>query len=102
MTLGGLAVAIGRIVDDSIVVIENIYRWLQEKGEQLTKKEIVVGATKEVMKAIASSTLVTIIVFLPLAFFQNMAGEYFKPFALAVSFSIFVSLLVAVMLGSRS
>ncbi len=98
LTLGGLAVAIGRIVDDSIVVIENIYRWLQEKGEQLTKKEIVVGATKEVMKAIASSTLVTIIVFLPLAFFQNMAGEYFKPFALAVSFSIFVSLLVAVML----
>ncbi|MYL35105.1 MMPL family transporter [Pontibacillus yanchengensis] len=97
MTLGGLAVAVGRIVDDSIVVIENIYRWKQQYPE-MKQRELVFKATKEVMGAIASSTIATIIVFLPLMFVSGILGEFFRPFSLAVVFSISISLIVAVML----
>ncbi|SFJ71793.1 efflux RND transporter permease subunit [Thermoflavimicrobium dichotomicum] len=98
MTLGGMAVAIGRIVDDSIVVIENIYRWKQQKGKQLTHKELVYRATKEVVRAVASSTFVTVVVFLPLTFVEGIIGQFFRPFAISVAISILVSLLVAIML----
>ncbi|MBD1371502.1 efflux RND transporter permease subunit [Hazenella sp. IB182357] len=97
MTLGGIAVAVGRIVDDSIVVIENIYRWRQEHPN-LPQKELVFKATKEVMGAVASSTIATLIVFLPLAFVNGIIGEFFRPFSLAVVFSITISLFVAIML----
>ncbi|WP_051271373.1 efflux RND transporter permease subunit [Shimazuella kribbensis] len=95
MTLGGMAVAVGRIVDDSIVVIENIFRWKQQKRETLSQKQLVLHATKEVGTAVASSTFVTIAVFLPLVFVTGMIGEIFRPFALTVAISILVSLLVA-------
>jgi multidrug efflux pump subunit AcrB len=98
MTLGGIAVSIGRIVDDSIVVIENIYRWRQEKGTAMKGKELAFKATKEVISAVASSTLATVVVFLPLAFVTGIIGEFFRPFAYAVVISIVTSLLVAVML----
>ncbi len=98
MTLGGLAVAVGRIVDDSIVVIENIYRWRQENKEELSNKALTYYATKEVLGAIASSTIATLVVFLPLAFVGGILGEFFRPFSLAVVFSISISLLVALML----
>ncbi|MFC7439762.1 efflux RND transporter permease subunit [Laceyella putida] len=98
MTLGGMAVAIGRIVDDSIVVIENIYRWRQQGGNQLSGKEVAYRATKEILSAVASSTFVTVVVFLPLAFVTGILGEMFRPFAIAVTISILVSLLVAMML----
>lgn len=98
MTLGGLAVAVGRIVDDSIVVIENIYRWRQENKEELSNKALTYYATKEVLGAITSSTIATLVVFLPLAFVGGILGEFFRPFSLAVVFSISISLLVALML----
>ena len=98
MTLGGLAVAVGRIVDDSIVVIENIYRWRQENKKDLSNKALTYYATKEVLGAIASSTIATLVVFLPLAFVGGILGEFFRPFSLAVVFSISISLLVALML----
>jgi len=98
MTLGGIAVSIGRIVDDSIVVIENIFRWKQEKGKELKGKELAYKATKEVIGAVGSSTLATVVVFAPLAFVTGIIGEFFRPFALAVVISIVASLLVAVML----
>ncbi|MGA9172893.1 MAG: efflux RND transporter permease subunit, partial [Thermoactinomyces sp.] len=98
MTLGGMAVAIGRIVDDSIVVIENIYRWRQQKGNQFSRKDLAYRATKEILSAVASSTFVTVVVFLPLAFVDGVLGEMFRPFAVAVVISILVSLLVAMML----
>lgn len=105
MTLGGIAVSIGRIVDDSIVVIENIYRWRQEKGNQLTGKELAFQATREVIGAVASSTIATVVVFAPLAFISGIIGEFFRPFSLAVVISIITSLLVSMMLipvlGSR-
>jgi multidrug efflux pump subunit AcrB len=98
MTLGGIAVSIGRIVDDSIVVIENIYRWRQEKGRDVKGKELAFKATREVVSAVASSTLATVVVFLPLAFVTGIIGEFFRPFSYAVVISIITSLLVAVML----
>ncbi|WP_270165484.1 efflux RND transporter permease subunit [Paenibacillus sp. SYP-B4298] len=105
MTLGGIAVSIGRIVDDSIVVIENIFRWRQEKGDQLKGKALAYQATKEVIGPVASSTIATVVVFAPLAFVGGIIGEFFRPFSIAVVISIVTSLLVAIMLipvlGSR-
>lgn len=98
MTLGGIAVSIGRIVDDSIVVIENIYRWKQEKGDELKGKELAYKATQEVISAVGSSTVAMVVVFAPLAFVSGIIGEFFRPFSLAVVVSILTSLLVAMML----
>ncbi|MDQ0188781.1 efflux RND transporter permease subunit [Alicyclobacillus cycloheptanicus] len=93
MTLGGLAVATGRVVDDSIVVIENIYRlWRSGMG---FGKRLVLHATAEVGNAILSSTLATIAVFLPLAMVGGIVGKIFEPFALTVVCSLASSLLVA-------
>ncbi|RKP51343.1 efflux RND transporter permease subunit [Cohnella endophytica] len=92
MTLGGLAVATGRVVDDSIVVIENIVRRM--RGEKIGK-ELIQSATAEVGRAITSSTLTTVAVFAPLGLLQGMIGGYFKPFALTVGFALVSSLLVA-------
>ena len=92
MTLGGLAIAVGRVVDDSIVVLENVYRHIQ-RGEVRTR--IVLEATREVAPAITASTLTTIVVFLPLAFIQGLVGSFFLPFAITVSFALIASLLVA-------
>ncbi|WP_214827752.1 efflux RND transporter permease subunit [Exiguobacterium sp. s26] len=96
MTLGAMTVAIGRVVDDSIVVIENIYRRLTRSNETLRGKELIIAATKEVFVPIASSTIVTIAVFLPLGFVTGFVGELFLPFALTVVFALLASLLVAI------
>ncbi|MEJ7478883.1 efflux RND transporter permease subunit [Staphylococcus pasteuri] len=96
LTLGALTVAIGRVIDDSIVVVENIYRRLSDKNEQLKGDSLIINATTEVFKPILSSTLVTIIVFLPLAFVSGSVGEMFRPFALAITFSLLASLLVSI------
>ncbi|WP_027407917.1 efflux RND transporter permease subunit [Anoxybacteroides tepidamans] len=95
MTLGGMAVAVGRVVDDSIVVIENIFRRVRKSKTGLTD-ELVQDSTKEILKAITSSTITTVVVFLPLGFVGGITGEFFLPFALTIVFSLFVSLLVAV------
>jgi hydrophobic/amphiphilic exporter-1 (mainly G- bacteria), HAE1 family len=96
MTLGAMTVAIGRVIDDSIVVVENIYRRMSLKGELLKGKDLIREATKEMFVPIASSTIVTIAVFLPLGLVQGMIGELFLPFALTIVFALLASLLVAV------
>ncbi|NWK83288.1 efflux RND transporter permease subunit [Staphylococcus sp. GSSP0090] len=96
LTLGALTVAIGRVIDDSIVVVENIYRRLSDRKESLKGDQLIVSATSEVFKPIMSSTIVTIIVFLPLAFVSGSVGEMFRPFALAIAFSLLASLLVSI------
>ncbi len=96
LTLGALTVAIGRVIDDSIVVIENIYRRLTRQDEQLSGDGLIVSATKEVFIPIMSSTLVTIVVFAPLAFVTGSVGEMFRPFAYAITFSLLASLLVSI------
>jgi len=95
MTLGGMAVAVGRVVDDSIVVIENIFRRMKKTSGGMSD-ELVESSTKEILTAITSSTLTTIVVFLPLGFVSGITGEFFLPFALTVVFSLLASLLVAV------
>lgn len=95
MTLGGMAVAVGRVVDDSIVVIENIFRRLRKPGVEMTN-EMVETSTREILKAITSSTITTVVVFLPLGFVSGITGEFFLPFALTVVFSLLASLLVAI------
>lgn len=98
MTLGAMTVAIGRVVDDSIVVIENIYRRLSLSGEKLKGRELISAATREMFVPIMSSTIVTIAVFLPLALVSGMVGELFLPFALTMVFALLASLIVAVTL----
>ena len=96
MTLGAMTVAIGRVIDDSIVVIENIFRRMSLNGELLKGKELITSATREMFMPIASSTIVTIAVFLPLGFVKGPIGEMFLPFALTIVFSLLASLLIAV------
>jgi HAE1 family hydrophobic/amphiphilic exporter-1 len=94
LTLGGLTIAIGRVIDDSIVVIENIYRHLQE-GDSI--RSAAFTGTREVAGAITASTLTTVAVFLPLGFVRGLASEFFRPFALTVTFALLCSLAVALM-----
>nr|WP_246879959.1 efflux RND transporter permease subunit [Bacillus suaedae] len=96
MTLGAITVAIGRVIDDSIVVVENIYRRLHLKEEKLTGRALIREATIEMFKPILSSTLVTVAVFAPLIFVGGMVGELFLPFALTMTFALVASLIVAV------
>lgn len=95
MTLGGLALGAGMLIDNAIVVMENIYRNL-EGG--LSPKEAAIKGTSEVSGAITSSTLTTIVVFLPIVYIQGAAGELFKEQAWTVSFSLISSLFVAILL----
>jgi HAE1 family hydrophobic/amphiphilic exporter-1 len=92
MTLGGMAVAVGRVVDDSIVVLENIYRHRALGEDRLTA---VLRGPSEVAGAITSSTLTTVAVFLPLGFAGGLVSQFFLPFALTVSFALLASLVVA-------
>jgi len=92
ITMAGLTVAIGRVVDDSIVVLENIYRHARA-GERLS--EAAYTATREVGTAVFASTLTTVAVFLPLALAGGLVGEVFLSFALTVTIALLASLLVA-------
>ncbi|ATP40396.1 Swarming motility protein SwrC [Solibacillus sp. R5-41] len=96
MTLGAITVAIGRVIDDSIVVVENIYRRMHLKDEKLQGRALIRVATIEMFKPIFSSTLVTVAVFAPLIFVGGMVSELFMPFALTMSFALGASLVVAV------
>ena len=92
MSFGGLALGIGMLVDNSIVVLENIFRH-REQGAQ--RSEAVLEGTREVSGAITASTLTTLVVFLPLLFIPGTAGILFKQLAWVVFFSLAASLLVA-------
>ena len=92
MTLGGLAISVGRVVDDAIVVLENVYRHIQAGRERW---RAALDATVEVGPAIFASTLTTIVVFIPLGFIEGLVGAFFLPFALTVGFALVASLVVA-------
>lgn len=93
MTLGGLTVAIGRVVDDSIVVIENIFNHMQAGGERTV--DLIQRSTAEVASAITSSTLTTVAVFAPMMLVSGVVGKIFTPFALTVAVALMASLLVS-------
>ncbi len=92
MTLGGLALGIGMLVDNAIVVLENIFR-LRESGEPLELASI--NGAEEVTSAVIASTLTTMVVFLPLVFVRGMSGVMFKQLSIVVGFSLLCSLAVA-------
>ncbi|WP_028549349.1 efflux RND transporter permease subunit [Paenibacillus sp. UNC451MF] len=93
MTLGGMAIAVGRVVDDSIVVIENIYSQLQKAQER--NESVIKLATAQVASAITSSTITTVGVFGPIAFVGGVLGEIFRPFAITLVVALMSSLIVA-------
>ena len=92
MSLAGLAIAVGRIVDDSIVVLENTYRHVQAGEDRATAA---IQGAREVGAAIVGSTLTTVAVFLPLAFIPGAVGQFFLPFAQTVCVSLLASTLIA-------
>jgi HAE1 family hydrophobic/amphiphilic exporter-1 len=95
MTLGGLALGIGMLVDNSVVVIENIYRHLEKTGKR--QKSAIIGAN-EIAMAITASTLTTIAVFLPMSFGTGIAGQLSRGLSLTIIFALSASLFVALTL----
>lgn len=95
LTLGALTIAVGRVVDDSIVVLENIKRHL-EYGE--SKQEAIRTAVREVAGAVTASTLTTVAVFAPIALVGGFIGQLFAPFAITVTVALLASLLVSLTL----
>ena len=95
MTLGGLALGAGMLVDNAIVVMENIFR-LRETG--MSVKEAAIEGTSQVSGAITSSTLTTIVVFLPIVYLHGASGELFRDQAWTITFSLLSSLIVAILL----
>lgn len=94
LTLSAMSIAVGRLIDDSIVMVEVIYRRLQ-RGEDF--REAAIGGAKEIANPITSATLATVAIFIPLIFVGGIVGQLFIPFALTVTFAMLASLLVALM-----
>jgi len=94
LTLSAMSIAVGRLIDDSIVMVEVIYRRLQ-RGEGF--REAAINGAREIANPITSATLATVAIFLPLIFVGGIVGEMFIPFALTVTFAMVASLAVALM-----
>ncbi len=93
MTLLGLTLAVGIVIDDAIIVLENIYRHIQEKG--LPARQAAVVATKEISLAVMATTLSLVIIFVPIAFMTGYARRYLNEFGWTMAASIMISMLVA-------
>jgi HAE1 family hydrophobic/amphiphilic exporter-1 len=99
MTLGGLALGVGMMVDNAIVVLENIFRKREQGGEIMA---VAVSGTKQVSAAVTASTITTLVIFLPMAFLEGVAGVMFQQLAYVVSFALICSLIVALTLVPMS
>jgi HAE1 family hydrophobic/amphiphilic exporter-1 len=93
MTLLALTLAVGIVIDDAIVVLENIVRYIQEKGFE--PKQAAIEATKEIMLAVLATTLSLVIIFVPIAFTTGYARRYLNQFGWTMAFSVMVSMLVS-------
>jgi CzcA family heavy metal efflux pump len=103
MSLGGMAIAIGSVVDDAIIDVENAFKRLRENyrkpaGEQKSKFVVVFETSKEIRSSILNATLIIIVAFIPLFFLSGMEGRMLRPLGIAYVVSLFVSLLVAMTL----
>jgi HAE1 family hydrophobic/amphiphilic exporter-1 len=94
LTLSAMSIAVGRLIDDSIVMVEVIFRRLQ-RGENF--RDAAINGSKEIAMPITSATLATVAIFLPLIFVGGIVGELFIPFALTITFAMLASLFVAIM-----
>jgi len=103
MTLLGITLAVGIVIDDAIVVLENIFRYIEEKG--VTPYEAAIQGTREVALAVMATTLSLVVIFLPIAFMTGYARRFINPFGLTMAFAVLVSMLVSFtlvpMLSSR-
>jgi CzcA family heavy metal efflux pump len=100
MSLGGMTIAIGSLVDDAIIDVENVFKRLREnhkrpKKEKLSAFKVVFEASKEIRASILNATIIIIVAFLPLFFLSGMEGRMLKPLGIAYIVSLFASLLVA-------
>lgn len=103
MSLGGMAIAIGSLVDDAIIDVENVFKHLREnykkpKDEQQPKLTVVFEASKEIRASIFNATLIIIVTFIPLFFLSGMEGRMLKPLGISFIVSLFASMVVAITL----
>lgn len=100
MSLGGLVIAIGMMVDASVVVVENVFRLLSEHGaEHRNRKQLVLQAVKEVGQPVIFGILIIVIVFLPILSLQGMEGKMFQPMAYTIMIALLVSLFLSLTLS---
>jgi len=100
MTLGGMTIAIGSLVDDAIIDVENVYKRLKQnhrkpKGERLSVFNVVYDGSREIRASILNATMIIIVAFIPLFFLSGMEGRMLKPLGIAFIVSLFMSLIVA-------
>ncbi|MGH9339641.1 MAG: efflux RND transporter permease subunit [Acidobacteriota bacterium] len=93
MTLLGLTLAVGIVIDDAIVVLENIFRHVEEENEE--PKSAAITATREIGLAVTATTMSLVVIFLPVGFMSGIIGRFFSSYGLTMAFAILVSLLVA-------
>jgi len=100
MSLGGLAIAIGMMVDASVVVVENIHRHLSDPRHQgLPRLALILNAAREVARPVVFGIIIIIIVFMPILSFEGMEGKMFKPMAYTIMIALMVSLILSVTLS---
>ncbi|HMM67947.1 MAG TPA: efflux RND transporter permease subunit [Dokdonella sp.] len=97
MTLGGMAAAVGLVVDDAVVMLEHIARRLGERDPDDHSEPPVLGFAAEMLRPLAGSSAATVVVFIPLAFLGGVAGSFFRPLALTMAITLTVSFLVALL-----
>ncbi|HDY68590.1 MAG TPA: efflux RND transporter permease subunit [Candidatus Scalindua sp.] len=103
MSLGGMAIAIGVLVDDAVIVVENVFKRLKQNVQKLNEEgenpvKVIFNASKEIMASILNATLIIIVAFIPLFFLGGMEGRMLRPLGISFIVSLFASLIVAVTL----
>jgi HAE1 family hydrophobic/amphiphilic exporter-1 len=96
ITLIGMVLMIGVVVDDAVVVIENVFRWMQEKG--LPRRQAAIEGTKEIMLPVLATSFSLFVIFLPIAFMSGVVGRFLRSFGIVCAVAILVSLAVSVTL----
>ena len=103
MSLGGMAIAIGSLVDDAVIVVENVFKRLKQNAQKPNEEKesivkVISNASKEIMSSILNATLIIIVAFIPLFFLSGMEGRMLQPLGISFIVSLFASLIVAVTL----
>jgi multidrug efflux pump subunit AcrB len=97
MSLGGIAVAIGLVIDDAVVVVENIERHMRRRSAE-SRRDAIYGSVGELMAAVIGSTITTVVVFLPLVLLEGVTGQFFSALSIALTVAVLVSLVLALTL----